>query len=549
MVETEGNSSQLIDIHRDLSNVPSSNELELIESLKPSQLPRKYRRYAENRIYANRDTNLEDIHFYGFDMDYTLAVYQSDAYEELTYSLALNDLVYNAGYPEELLRKHYDPQFPIRGLLLDKQKGNLIKLDSFGAILLSVHGRTRHTKEETRAEYPSMFIPSDQIGTRFFAIDTLFALPQACLFADLVHFFEHSFGYGLQESQTKQTDAVISYSSLFQDMMQAMDNIHHGGLLKKKTLENMSKYVRRDTRLPLLLKRLKERGKFCFLLTNSEWLYTDAVMKHILGITWREYFDLIIVGAQKPSFFGEGTAMREVDLSTGRLKLSAMDVDQLKKNTVGKVFHGGSVELFRQLSDSQGNDVLYIGDHIFSDVLVSKKSHQWRSLLVIRELTDEIAAFIRTKDMQDRLYNLEWIRAELYRGLDSDSINPPDSKDLREHISQTRAALDASYNAYFGSLFRTGTRPSYFSWQMQRYADLYTSDVVNLLHYPIFYIFSPGFSSLCRCSMKTNPKKVDYIRNKMWPMRSHLNFINGTAALKQINENFEQFSSRTWCDQ
>lgn len=479
------------------SDSPESEQLEYIESLNPSELPRKYRRYAENRIYANRDTNLEEIHFYGFDMDYTLAVYQSPAYEDLTYSLALSDLVYGAGYPEQLLSLHYDPKFPIRGLLLDKQKGNLIKLDSFGAILLSVHGRTKHTREETRAEYPSLFIPSDQIGTRFFAIDTLFALPQACLFADLVDYFDRSFGYAMEgssknEDNHNKQDAVISYSSLFQDMMHAMDNIHHDGLLKKKTLENLDTYIRRDERLPLLLKRLKERGKFCFLLTNSEWLYTDAVMKYILGSSWRDYFDLVIVGASKPSFFSEGTAMREVDLSSGRLKLSVIQTEHLKKNTVGKVFHGGNVEIFRQLSDSQGNDVLYIGDHIFSDVLVSKKSHQWRSLLVIRELNDEIASFIRTKKIRDRLHNLEWIRAEIYRGLDSDSSVPPDAKDLRQHIAETRLSLDASYNVFFGSLFRTGTRPSYFSWQMQRYADLYTSDVVNLIHYPIFYVFSPG---------------------------------------------------------
>ncbi|EME26349.1 5' nucleotidase family protein [Galdieria sulphuraria] len=479
-------------LSEETASLPQSEQLKWIESLNPSQLPRKYRRYAENRIYANRDTNLEDIHFYGFDMDYTLAVYQSPAYEELTYSLALHDLIYGAGYPEELLSLHYDPKFPIRGLLLDKQKGNLIKLDSFGAILLSVHGRKTHTREETRVEYPSLFIPSDQIGTRFFAIDTLFALPQACLFADLVDHFDHSFGHGLEDSKNSSKDAVISYSSLFQDMMHAMDNIHHDGLLKKKTLENLDHYVRRDERLSLLLKRLKERGKFCFLLTNSEWLYTDAVMKHILGHSWRHYFDLVIVGARKPSFFGEGTAMREVDLNSGRLKLSVIDIEQLKKNTLGKVFHGGNVEIFRQLTDSQGNDVLYIGDHIFSDVLVSKKSHQWRSLLVIRELNDEITSFVQTKDMRDKLHNLEWIRAEIYRGLDSDSSVPPDAKDLRQHISQTRLALDASYNVFFGSLFRTGTRPSYFSWQMQRYADLYTSDVVNLIHYPIFYVFSPG---------------------------------------------------------
>lgn len=75
---------------------------------------------------------------------------------------------------------------------------------------------------------------------------------------------------------------------------------------------------------------------------------------------------------------------------------------------------------------------------------------------------------------------------------------------MRQHIAETRLSLDASYNVFFGSLFRTGTRPSYFSWQMQRYADLYTSDVVNLIHYPIFYVFSPGIVQPLPVSMSMN---------------------------------------------
>src|SRR2546430_11006974 len=48
-----------------------------------------------------------------------------------------------------------------------------------------------------------------------------------------------------------------------------------------------------------------------FVLTNSLWDYTEAVMSFVLDgrlaeyPSWRNYFDYVVVGAQKPSFFAE----------------------------------------------------------------------------------------------------------------------------------------------------------------------------------------------------------------------------------------------------
>ncbi len=49
------------------------------------------------------------------------------------------------------------------------------------------------------------------------------------------------------------------------------------GAIKKKTVADCEKYVVRDPDLVVLLRRLMQAGKRTFLLTNSEWWYTDAV--------------------------------------------------------------------------------------------------------------------------------------------------------------------------------------------------------------------------------------------------------------------------------
>ena len=43
------------------------------------------------RVFVNRSVNLEKIKIFGFDMDYTLAVYKSPQYEKLVSSKILDD--------------------------------------------------------------------------------------------------------------------------------------------------------------------------------------------------------------------------------------------------------------------------------------------------------------------------------------------------------------------------------------------------------------------------------------------------------------------------
>jgi hypothetical protein len=50
------------------------------------------------------------------------------------------------------------------------------------------------------------------------------------------------------------------------------------GQLKKITVENLSTYVVKDERLPMLMQRLTDSGAKTFLLTNSDWWYTNEVL-------------------------------------------------------------------------------------------------------------------------------------------------------------------------------------------------------------------------------------------------------------------------------
>lgn len=91
------------------------------------------------RIFVNRSMHLEKIKFFGFDMDYTLAVYKNPDFESFSFDLVKQRLI-DMGYPTEINAFIYDPTFPVRGLWFDTENGNLLKVDAYGNILICVFG-------------------------------------------------------------------------------------------------------------------------------------------------------------------------------------------------------------------------------------------------------------------------------------------------------------------------------------------------------------------------------------------------------------------------
>ena len=103
--------------------------------------------------------------------------------------------------------------------------------------------------------------------------------------------------------------------SVFQDCRNAFDYVHIQGSLKKITVSKLGDYVANDERLPQLFQHLSESGAKTFLLTNSEWWYTDAIMTFLFDMPgqvkpWQSYFNYIVVDSRKPLWFGEGTVLR-----------------------------------------------------------------------------------------------------------------------------------------------------------------------------------------------------------------------------------------------
>ncbi|XP_070387302.1 cytosolic purine 5'-nucleotidase isoform X2 [Dermacentor albipictus] len=475
------------EVHRASQTITDGMPASAIDDGSQSGAPKKYYRAPLHRIFVNRSLHLDKIKFFGFDMDYTIAQYKSPDYEAFQFSLLVDQLL-SIGYPTELKQFQYDSTFPIRGLWFDSQYGNLLKVDPYGNILVCCHGFQFLKTGEIYKIYPNKFIKLDE--SRVFVLNTLFNLPETYLLACLVDFFSTSPQYIPTKTGVKIGSLFMSYKSIFQDVRGAVDNIHTYGQLKTETINNLDKYLEKDERLPLLLDRMRAHDKKLFLLTNSDYGYTAKVMQYLFDFpstknrTWESYFDYIVVDARKPLFFGEGTILRQVDTSTGALRIGS----HIGPLQLGQVYSGGSCDVFTEFVGAKGKDVLYIGDHIYGDILKSKKTRGWRTFLMIPELAKEIHVSISQWTLFEKLQELDICLGDIYKNLDSSSTDVPDIGKLRQSIRETSHELDMCYGI-LGSMFRSGSRQTFFANQICRYADIYAFTFVNLMYYPFSYMF------------------------------------------------------------
>ena len=75
----------------------------------------------------------------------------------------------------------------------------------------------------------------------------------------------------------------------------------------------------------------------------------------------------------------------------------------------------GSVDVFSDIMGVVDKEVLYIGDHIFGDILKSKKMRGWRTFLVVPELAHEMRVWTEKQDLFTQLQELDYSIGEVYK--------------------------------------------------------------------------------------------------------------------------------------
>ena len=471
----------------------------------------------QRRIFCNHNLRMANIAWVGFDMDYTLAIYKQREMDELSIRATIDKLV-KRGYPDFIRSVPYSTDFPVRGLLIDKRFGHVLKMNRYKHVTKGYHGLRELDKDELRRLYHAKKIRP--ATPRYHWIDTLYALSEAALYAALVDALE-------------QRAFNVDYAKTFTDIRESIDEAHRDGTILETVAADFPRFVAKDRELAPTLHKLRSAGKKLFLLTNSRWAYTDKMMTYLLGgeMTeyphWRNYFDVVIVAATKPAFFQDSRPLLEHTAGGGAPVPAVFPLER------GKIYEGGNlVDLERGLGVS-GDEVLYVGDHIYGDILRSKKESAWRTAMIIQELEGEVIAHESCRedyasaehlaDHRDRLEDeLRFYQAryrELSRkiehahggktngaALNGSSHTEVERTRTKRAIERVRGRLrhvddelgaierrvDQRFHPFWGSLLKEENEQSIFGAQVEEYACLYTSRVSDFLLYsPLQFFRSP----------------------------------------------------------
>ena len=453
----------------------------------------------ERRIYCNRTLNLRSIGAVGYDMDYTLVHYRVSEWEGLAYEHVRSRLE-SAGWPLAGLR--YEADRIIRGLVIDTELGNIVKANRFGYVVEASHGTRPLEYGERKAAYGRTLV--ELAEPRWVFLNTLFTLSESWLYAQAVDLLDAG-----------RIRNVHGYTDLFRRLHAAVDEAHVEGTLKERILADPGRVVEPDPDAALALLDQREAGKRLLMITNAEWPYVRRVMEYAFdpylpsGMSWRELFELVVVQARKPEFFARRLPLFSVTSDEGDLRPAPLGI-----RSPGVYLGGDAMQVEAWLGLS-GDDILFVGDHVWADVKVSKSMLRWRTALILRELEEEIGildAFLeeehrlvrlmrRKERLEGRLYGARLELQRLERG-----YGPPPSAPrhrLRERIRRLEASLEtlddeiaplareASQlgNPVWGPLLRAGRDKSLLARQLEGSADIYSSRVGNFLHATPFAFF------------------------------------------------------------
>lgn len=483
--------------------------------LQELQIPARYPHgVAERGIFCSRTLNLRSITTIGYDMDYTLIHYNVNAWEGRAYEYGMDNLR-SMGYAVEGLS--FDPDLVIRGLIMDKENGNVVKADRFGYVKRAMHG-TKMLSNRAISELYGRELVDLRNENRWEFLNTLFSVSEAVMYMQMVE--------RLDEGALPPEITPLDYCGLYKVVAKALFKAHVEGQLKTEIINEPERFVELDPELPLALLDQKEAGKRLILITNSDYHYTNKMMQHAFNrflpnaMDWRALFDMVIVSARKPEFFQISHPLYEVVTEDGLMR-------PCFKARSGGLYCGGSAQMVEKALGFQGDQTLYVGDHIYTDVSQSKVHLRWRTALICRELEKEVRALEHGREHRKKLIELmnqkevvgdvfNQLRLALQRRTKDRAaqtllVTDMDERELAENMQKMllimrrldqkiAPMLEADgkhFNKRWGYLSRAGLwDKSHLTRQIEKYADIYTSRVSNFLQFTPFMYFRSQAQSL-----------------------------------------------------
>lgn len=334
----------------------------------------------------------------GFDLDNTLLRYNVTNMVHLIYETLANYLITKKGYSSKYLSKPLmdkDLDFMQKGLFLDFERGNILRISADGIIQRACHGTKLLSIERIKEIYPEQrweatdAFCNDMLSTWNGPISMkmrssldYFDVASSLIFARLID--------SLDEEQGQPLDTYNVWSDMLDGLIEMFDRDHfksNKGHFFPSLKSNPDKYMHKCTaRTKAWLKELRKHRN-TFLITGSNADFVNFTATYALGEDWKSLFDITICYAKKPGFFTENRPFIQV---TNYEEADVIESKDLKRGEIyGQGNWKGLTEFLGHVSGKENPRCIYIGDNLVQDIYVTKAYALCDTVAVIEEQMSE----------------------------------------------------------------------------------------------------------------------------------------------------------------
>ncbi|XP_017783675.1 PREDICTED: 5'-nucleotidase domain-containing protein 1 [Nicrophorus vespilloides] len=387
-----------------------------VQNIQKSRVPKMFE-CSNLKVNSKESFKFLDYDCLGFDLDNTICRYKVSNMVKLEYKCLANFLIKERGYSgvhlNRPIEEHID--FMIKGLILDVERGNLLRIAPDGHILHGTHGTKKLDDNELTSYY----------GTECrWETTTLFSQnplktwngPYSKVVRPLLDYFDMPAGLIFAravDTIDEENGCKLEKYNIYSDILDALQDMFHKDNFSKNTSEyftaikeHPSDYIQKcSANMMDWLVSLKKQKKVLFLITGSHVDFASFTSTHCMGPNWKDLFDIVICFAKKPGFFTDNRPFIGVEGFK-----ETEEVTDLQTNGVYLNGNWAGMHKFLQQASKKNNPkVLYVGDNLIQDVYTPAVNTTCDVVAVCEELEAEgIFGHSKNHTDQDLLVSNIW---------------------------------------------------------------------------------------------------------------------------------------------
>ena len=344
-------------------------------------------------------TYFHDVDVIGFDIDFTLLLYNKKQMTHLIYESLCEFLIKHKNYPEKIRyseNKDFVDAFSCKNIVIDYKRGNALKLRKDKSIIKAYHGKKELTKEEIYSQYEngtfSVFNISIFYNSDFCINIDSFQPQNVALFLICVDLFDKG-----------ELNIIKDYEDIIKNIGDGMnynykinsfEDFSTFGYYFPEIYKHPELYLYTKYNCEALLDKLRKKGKKLFFATNSNYSYSHYILEKVLGENYHDYFDLCFYKSCKPGFFQdpkESNPKCYFYNDQQEISCTEMSDDTYKKIYEGNhILTGGSYVLvehfFQKMLNKNELKCVFVGDNIMGDCEVPSRLKNWESVFIFDDI-------------------------------------------------------------------------------------------------------------------------------------------------------------------